>query len=56
VSTLISASFPESVRREELIQLLTDDLDQDRLAFQVRREEGGSLTMTFPVTSASWHL
>jgi SAM-dependent methyltransferase len=56
VHTLISASFPESVRREELIQLLTDDLDQDKLAFQMRREEGGSLTMTFPVTAASWHL
>ena len=54
-NTLLSASFPETVGKEELIQLLTDDLHLDKLSFQVRKE-GSSLIMTFPVTAAGWQL
>ena len=55
VEALIASSFPEAVGREELIQLLADDLWEDKLSFKVQREEG-ALTMTFPITAVGWSL
>jgi SAM-dependent methyltransferase len=55
VETLIGSSFPEAASSEELIGLLAEDVWQDKLSFQVRREAGGSLTMTFPITAARWN-
>ncbi len=52
---LISASFPETVSREELIQMLSDDIEANQLGFQVRRE-GPALILTFPVTAIGWEL
>jgi len=55
VQHLIASSFPEKVSREDLIQLLAEDLKSNKLSFNVKNEMG-SLTMTFPVTAAGWRL
>jgi SAM-dependent methyltransferase len=55
VQNLIASSFPEEVSRENLVQMLADDLRSDNLSFKVKNEDG-SLTMTFPVTAVAWRL
>ena len=50
---LVGSSFPRTVSRGHLLDLLTEDVDKDLLSFRSRFEEG-KLTITFPLTAACW--
>ena len=52
---LINSSFPKSVSKEHLLQLLEEDIDKDSLSFQARYKDS-RLTVFFPLTAACWQL
>jgi len=51
--SLVASSFPEGDDRQQLLDLLTADVETDHLSFQVRQEEAG-MVITFPLTAAMW--
>jgi ubiquinone/menaquinone biosynthesis C-methylase UbiE len=52
---LIASSFPKTVSKEHLLQLLKEDVDLDSLSFKACHKES-RLTVFFPLTAACWQL
>lgn len=53
--SLIDKAFPEKISREELMQMLTNDIDVNELDFNARRNPGtGRVEVSFPLTAVSW--
>lgn len=54
-SDLVADSFPESIEKSTLIQMLSEDVNFNRLSFQARWQKE-ELMVTFPVTVALWEI
>lgn len=52
---LVASSFPKDASKEQLLQLLTEDIDQDNLSFKACQKES-RLTVFFPLTAVCWQI